>query len=103
MPAYGMMGAAYAALLAYSVMMVSIYIANQRLYHISYEYGRVFWIILYLSIALTFYYYFNLNILIRFLLIIGLPLLLALLGFFKEDEKSFMKTILARYLKSSTS
>jgi O-antigen/teichoic acid export membrane protein len=99
MPAYGMMGAAYAALLAYFVMMVSIYLANQRLYHISYEYGRIFWIILYVTMALTFYYYFELNILVRLLLIIGLPVLLTLLGFFKEDEKLFMKTIISRYMK----
>ncbi len=97
MPAYGMMGAALATLLAYFVMMVSIYIANQRLYHISYEYGRILWIISYLTIALILYYYLDLNIIIRLLLIIGLPVLLFLLGFFKEDEKAYMRKIISRY------
>jgi O-antigen/teichoic acid export membrane protein len=97
MPAYGMMGAALATLLAYFVMMVSIYIANQRLYHISYEYGRIFWIISYLTVALILYYYLDLNIIIRLLLIIGLPVLLSLLGFFKEDEKAYMREIISRY------
>jgi len=89
MPAYGMMGAALATLLAYFVMMVSIYIANQRLYHISYEYDRILWIISYLTIALILYYYLDLNIIIRLLLIIGLPVLLSLLGFFKEFTYPF--------------
>ena len=97
MPTYGMMGAAFAALLAYFVMMVSIYIANQKLYRINYEYGRIFWIICYLCAALALYYYLDLNLLIRFLLIIGLPVLLAFLGFFKEDEKVYIREIIARF------
>ena len=97
MPAYGMMGAAFAALFAYFIMMVSIYIANQKLYPISYEYGRIFLILLYLCVALVLYYYLDLNMLIRVLLIFGLPVLLALFGFFKEDEKAFVKDIISRY------
>lgn len=99
MPKYGMMGAAFAALLAYFVMMVSIYIANQKLYRINYEYGRIFWIIVYLSMALLLYYSMDLNILIRLLLIVGFPVLLALLGFFKEDEKVFVRNLISRYMK----
>jgi O-antigen/teichoic acid export membrane protein len=97
MPTYGMMGAAFANMLAYFVMMVSIFIANQRLYHIAYEYGRIFWIVSYLSIALLIYYYMDLNILVRFLLILGLPVLLSFLGFFKEDEKLYMRRIIAKF------
>jgi O-antigen/teichoic acid export membrane protein len=99
MPAYGMMGAAFAAVLAYFVMMVSIFVANQKLYHIDYEYGRIFWIIIYLSLALLLYYYIDLNILMRLLLIIGFPVLLALLGFFKEDEKVFVRNLISRFMK----
>jgi len=97
MPAYGMMGAAFANMLAYFVMMVFIFFANQKLYHIAYEYGRIFWIICYLTIALILYYYLDLNIMLRMLLIIGLPLLLAMLGFFKEDEKTYMRKIISRF------
>jgi O-antigen/teichoic acid export membrane protein len=97
MPLYGMMGAAFANLLAYCVMMVSIFIANQKLYHITYEYGRIFWIISYLYMALILYYFLELNILTRLVLIIGLPIFLALLGFFKEDEKAYMRKIISRY------
>ena len=97
MPIYGMMGAAFANFLAYFIMMVSIFIANQKLYHIAYEYGRLFWIICYLAIALTLYYYIDLNVLTRLLLIIGMPVLLLLLGFFKEDEKAYMRVIISRF------
>jgi len=97
MPAFGMMGAAFANMLAYFVMMVSIFIANQKLYHIAYEYGRLFWIVCYLAIALVLYYYLDLDILMRLLLIIGFPVLLLLLGFFKEDEKIFIRRFIAKF------
>jgi len=97
MPVYGMMGAAYANLLAYFVMMVSIFIANQKLYHISYEYGRLSWIISYITVALILYYVVNLTILMRLVLIFGLPILLLMLGFFKEDEKVYIRNIISRY------
>ncbi len=91
MPAFGMMGAAFAALLAYFVMMVSIFIANQKLYRINYEYGRMFWIVAYLIIALIIYYTQAPGIVIRLLLIAGMPLLIPVLGLFKEDEKAVLR------------
>ena len=91
MPTFGMMGAAIAALLAYFVMMVSIYIANQKLYRINYEYGRMFWIVAYLIIALIIYYTQTPGIVIRLLLIAGMPLLIPVLGLFKEDEKAVLR------------
>jgi O-antigen/teichoic acid export membrane protein len=97
MPVYGMMGAAFANMLAYFVMMVSIFIANQKLYHIAYEYGRLFWIICYLAFALILYYKLDLAIFARVGLILGLPVLLSLLGFFKEDEKAYIRNIISRY------
>ena len=96
MPAYGMIGAAFATLLAYFVMMVSIYIANQRLYKVNYEFGRMAWIIVYLILALVLFYSFELNLLARFALIIGMPLLIPILGLFKADEKEMLKRILTQ-------
>ncbi len=95
MPAYGMMGAAYATILAYFIMMVSIYIANQKLYTIKYEYGRIFWIVGYLMVAVILYYSIELNITLRLLLIIGMPLLIPILGLFKEDEKLILKRLIS--------
>ncbi len=91
MPAFGMMGAAFAAFFAYFVMMISIFIANQKLYRIKYEYGRMFWILTYLVTALIFYYTVNPGVLIRFILIAGMPFLIPILGLFKEDEKVVLR------------
>lgn len=41
-PIYGMMGAAYATLISYVVMAVGIYIPSNRLFHIEYEWGKIF-------------------------------------------------------------
>jgi hypothetical protein len=79
--------------------MISIYIANQYLYTISYEFRRIFLAIGYLVIALFLYYYVDLNLLMRLILIIGMPLLFILLGLFKEDEKVIFRQIRERYLK----
>jgi O-antigen/teichoic acid export membrane protein len=94
MPTYGMVGAAIATLFSYFVMMLSIYIANQKIYSIQYEYGRLGLIIIYLVIALILYYTFNLFWYVRLIIIIAMPLLLFLLGFFKAEEKKFIRDLL---------
>lgn len=99
MPTYGMMGAAAATFLAYFIMMISIYIANQKIYPIKYEFGRIFIIFGYLLIAVFFFYRFDLNLLTRILLIVGMPMLIYFLGLYKEDEKQFFKDVVAKYLK----
>jgi O-antigen/teichoic acid export membrane protein len=91
MPVFGMMGAAFAAFFAYFVMMISIFIANQKLYMITYEYGRIFWIIGYLMVALVIYYLQVPGILVRILLVAGMPLLIPVLGLFKDDEKAVLR------------
>jgi O-antigen/teichoic acid export membrane protein len=93
MPAYGMIGAALATFFAYLVMMLSIFVANQRLYRITYEFGRMAWIIVYLIIAIALFYAFELSILIRFVLVFGMPLLIPVLGLFKADEKALLKRL----------
>ncbi|TFH00547.1 MAG: hypothetical protein E4H13_07210 [Calditrichales bacterium] len=97
MPAYGMMGAAAATLLAYMIMMLSIFYANQKIYKVRYDYRRLFWAIGYLAIAMTLYYIYDLNIIIRLLLVIGLPLLVPVLGLYKKDEVDSLKALTARF------
>lgn len=96
MPAYGMMGAAFATLLAYFVMMVSIYIANQKLYYVNYEYGRIIIIISYMAFVVILYYTIEINLVLRLLLIVGMPVLFLLLGLYKEDEKKFVQKLFQR-------
>jgi len=93
MPAFGMMGAAFAAFFAYFVMMISIFIANQKLYRIKYEYGRMVWMVAYLIMALIVYYTQNPGIVVRAILIAGMPLLIPVLGLFKEDEKAVLRRL----------
>ena len=100
MPAYGKIGAAFATLLAYFVMMLSIFIANQRLY---YDYGRMGWIMAYLILSLVLFYSFDLNLWLRFVLIIGMPLLIPLLGLYKADEKEILKRILTQFFSQKES
>jgi O-antigen/teichoic acid export membrane protein len=96
MPRLGMIGAALSALFAYIVMMLSIFIVNQKLYRVEYEYGRIFMIMSYLILAITVYYIFSPGIVIRLLLILIMPLLVPLLGLFREDEKAIIRRFLFR-------
>jgi O-antigen/teichoic acid export membrane protein len=93
MPNFGMMGAAVATVLAYLVMVISIYIANHKIYPVKYEYLRIFVILLYLILGLTLFYYFSPSILIR-LIIIGLfPVVFLFSKFFSREEKDDFKQL----------
>jgi O-antigen/teichoic acid export membrane protein len=91
MPHYGIMGAAFATLLAYFIMMLSIFIANQKFYPIAYEYKRILWISAYLIVCLIIFYLWKLDILIRFALIFLFPVVILILKLLKEEEKRYIK------------
>ena len=96
MPHYGIMGAAYATLLSYAVMALSIFIANQKIYYIPYEYGRVLFILIYLASVLGIYYLFEPGVFWR-LLIIGLsPILFVALRFFRAEEWQALLKLIKR-------
>jgi O-antigen/teichoic acid export membrane protein len=96
MPHYGLMGAALAAVLAYLVMTISIYIANQKIYPIAYEYKRLSIILGYLLAGLILYYFFPVNIYLRILIIAAIPLVLVLSNFFNSEEKVYLRSIFKR-------
>jgi O-antigen/teichoic acid export membrane protein len=93
MPRYGLMGAALATLLAYLLMMVSIFIANHKIYPVAYEYRRIGMIFLYLAGGLALYYCGTPNLYIRLLIIAGLPVVLLALNFFDPDEKKYLRSL----------
>jgi O-antigen/teichoic acid export membrane protein len=93
MPRYGITGAALATLFAYLVMMISIFAANQKIYPIKYEYGRLAMVFCYLVACLVLYYTLDPGWYIRVLIIMAMPILLYVLGFFKQEEKNFIKRI----------
>ncbi len=86
MPHYGILGAALATLLSYLVMAVSIFIANQRIYPIPYQFGRLGLLILYVAIILALYYSVALHWTVRIAIVFISPLFFYLGGFFKINE-----------------
>lgn len=86
MPAFGIMGAAIATLLSYFVMALSIFVANQKIYKINYEFKRIISLLILLFSVLFIYYYFNPDIWIRIAILIVIPFLLFTMGFFKSAE-----------------
>jgi O-antigen/teichoic acid export membrane protein len=96
MPHYGLMGAAWATLLAYVVMVLSIYIANQKIYTVAYEYKRLLLIGAYMSGGLILYYLIPMNFFIRLLFILAMPLVMILFNFFSEEEKVYLRSVFKR-------
>ncbi len=96
MPHYGIMGAAYATLLSYLVMALSIFIVNQKIYYIPYEYGRVVFILLYLAAVLVVYYAFQPGLLLRLLIIVISPAVFIVLRFFRPEEWAALNKLLRR-------
>lgn len=91
MPLLGIMGAAVSAVAGYAMMAVSIYIANQRIYPIQYESGRIAFILVYLSVMLSVLYWFEPEFLTRIILIVLSPLIFIITGFFKKAEIEFLR------------
>ena len=96
MPRYGIMGAAYATLISYLIMALSIFIANQKIYYIPYEYGRVAFILLYLTAVLAFYYGIRPGIWMRLAVMIGSPLLFVGLRFLRPEEWNVLRQWIKR-------
>jgi O-antigen/teichoic acid export membrane protein len=86
MPAFGMMGAAFATLLAYLVMSGTIFIANQNIYPIRYHYMRLGILLIYICSVVTGFYLFHPSFLIRVLLLAGFIPLFFVTRVSKEDS-----------------
>lgn len=69
-PYFNITGAAFATLLSYAVMALGYFLVTQNFYKIDYEYGRLFKLILLVTIAALTYYllksYEELNMIIKF-------------------------------------
>jgi O-antigen/teichoic acid export membrane protein len=91
MPRYGMTGAALAMIFAYLIMMVSIFVANKKIYPVKYEYGRLAMVFSYLVACLILYYTLDLIWYIRVILLTAMPIILYFMGFFRPEEKNFIK------------
>ena len=85
-PIIGMAGAAWATVIAHLVMALMVYQISQRLYFIKYEFSRIIQI-LGVTVFLFFTnYFFQPTIPYKVLLLLSLPFLLLVIGFYKIQE-----------------
>jgi len=97
-PPFGMLGAAWATLISYGILLIAHMIVNARFWHISYEYGRIakvalVWVLIYfasLQITLPNVIY---SILVKLLLLSSYPILLYVFRFFRQEELSKFRQI----------
>ncbi|KAA3608467.1 MAG: hypothetical protein D8M58_19520 [Calditrichaeota bacterium] len=94
MPAYGIMGAAFATFLSYFVMAVTIFIANNKIYPIKYDYSRILFLLGFLAVMLVIFYYFQPQIWSRIILLGSTPIIFWATGFFKRSEIDTVKSLI---------
>lgn len=96
MPHYGIMGAAIATLLSYLIMVLTIFVANQKIYPVQYDYTRLAFLFIILVLMLFVYYYYQPQLLTRLVLLALLPVVLWISGFFRKAETAVIKKLFAR-------
>ena len=100
MPLYGIYGAAMVTLLSYLVLAVTIYIVVRNIYPVHYEMGRVLFILLYTAVMLVILNVYVPGFYLRLLLVGLSPLLFLFGGFFRAEERRFLKgQLIKRFLK----
>ena len=102
MPHFGIMGAAVATLLSYLIMAITIFIANQKIYFVPYEYGRVGGILIYLVVMLTLLYGLSPNWIVRLLLVLVSPLYFYLFRFLRKEEWRYLRQLPALLKKGNS-
>jgi len=90
-PLFGMSGAAWATVLGYFVMAITLYIVSQRLYPVRYEFLRIIKLTVIVVLYLANLLYFDWHLAIRVFFIFSFPFALLAIGFFDRKEISFIK------------
>ena len=90
------MGAAMATVFAYLIMVGSIYFATQKIYAVNYEYKKIVAIFIYLLISLGVYYIFDINLILRLIIIIFMPVIFYMSKFFDKNEKEYIYRLLKK-------
>jgi len=99
-PVYGIMGAAYATLIAYALSAIVMYFIVQKFYRIEYEYGRIFKLaasvaVVYLAEIFSIRSGYG-SLPLRAGLIFVWPVILYLFGFFDSEEISRAAKLLSK-------
>jgi O-antigen/teichoic acid export membrane protein len=104
-PRFGIVGAAYATLISYSLTAFTLYFVVQKFYHIEYEIGRL--VKLAISIGLVYLLYIFADargvatILAKLVFCLAWPAILLLIGFFDSNELSRIVGLLGRRTRKS--
>ncbi len=104
---YGMYGGAWALLITLAFIFVNTLLTSQRLYYIRIEFLRIIKIsgtalILYAVSELISKINGTAGMLLRLVLLLSFPLVLAFLGFYEKKEKEKIATFLKKILKTAT-
>lgn len=105
-PAYGIMGAAYATLLSYIVTAGGLFLVSQKFYHIQYEIKRLVIVSVLFIICggavyyLLFFSEIKTGFLAKLIIIFTFPILLLLSGFLRKDEIQVVKKVVERVKRS---
>jgi len=93
-PAYGMLGAAYATLIAYALLWVIRTWNAQKLFHVAYQWRRVATILAVAGGLTAVGETFHESLPLAFGLTLAYPLVLAALGFFLPAERKRLRRLL---------
>lgn len=93
-PRLGLIGSAISSLIGYIILAVFTFQVSQRLFKVPYEYRRIVLLFVIALLAGFFSYIFHPSMPIKFAVILIMPLLLRLFGFFKKDEIASLKMLL---------
>ncbi len=98
-PVLGMMGAAWARLVAYVIMAVFLYTVARKLYPVSYEWGRVLKgaVVAALVFGIGHLPGIESSVWLKALVCLGMPAGLWLIGFFDAGEIRMMRSALVRF------
>jgi O-antigen/teichoic acid export membrane protein len=96
-PPLGMLGAAYATLLSYMVMAVSLYVVVQRFYYVAYEFRRILIITVVTGLLFVLFLWLGVGgtstppFVVKVILLLAFPVLLFLLKFLDSRELATLR------------
>ena len=99
-PRHGILGAAYATCLSFFIMSILIFLYNQKIFPISYNYYKIY-CSLFIVLIFIIMNWFNPLLITRFLFLLLLPIILFLMGCISEEKLHLIKRKIHRALWTS--
>lgn len=90
-PRFGIVGSAYATLIGYIALASMTYCASQKFFRVPYEFGRIAFLFFLAVTAGAFIFLSDPDVIVKIAVIILLPSLLKIMGFFKKEELESLK------------